>query len=103
MVHGKPLYVALAQRKEVRKTQLEASIQARNQVRAQQQATVGGIPPQAFMQPQMFMGPNGQPMMMPGGGRGQMPFPMGMPQQAGQRWLDSTQLSQARTPRPMRN
>ncbi|KJX99373.1 hypothetical protein TI39_contig361g00012 [Zymoseptoria brevis] len=77
MVHGKPLYVALAQRKEVRKSQLEASIQARNQVRMQQQATAGGIPPQ-FMQPQMFMGPNGQPMMMPAGGRGQpMPFMQG--------------------------
>ena len=86
MVHAKPLYVALAQRKEVRKTQLEASIQARNQFRMQQQPAAGAIPPQGFgMQPQMFMGPNGQPMMMPGGGRGQMPFPMGMPQQAGQR------------------
>lgn len=85
MVHGKPLYVALAQRKEVRKSQLEATIQARNQVRMQQQATAGGIPPQ-FMQPQMFMGPNGQPMMLPAGaGRGQMPFMQGMPQQAGQR------------------
>ncbi|KAK5116877.1 Protein phosphatase PP2A regulatory subunit B [Meristemomyces frigidus] len=83
MVHGKPLYVALAQRKEVRKSQLEASIQARNQVRMQQQATAGGVPPQ-FMQPQMFMGPNGQPMMMPGGGRGgQMPFMQGMPQAGG--------------------
>ena len=79
MVHGKPLYVALAQRKEVRRSQLEASIQARNQVRMQQQATAaGGVPPQ-FMQPQMFMGPNGQPMMMPAGGRGQMPFMQGMP------------------------
>ena len=82
MVHGKPLYVALAQRKEVRKTQLEASIQARNQSRMQQQATVGGVPPQ-FMQPQMFMGPNGQAMMMPSGGRGQMPFMQGMPQPGG--------------------
>ncbi|KAK5136077.1 Protein phosphatase PP2A regulatory subunit B [Meristemomyces frigidus] len=82
MVHGKPLYVALAQRKEVRKTQLEASIQARNQSRMQQQATVGGVPPQ-FMQPQMFMGPNGQAMMMPAGGRGQMPFMQNMPQPGG--------------------
>lgn len=78
MVHNKPLYVALAQRKEVRKSQLEASIQARNQVRMQQQATAGGLPPQ-FMQPQMVMGPNGQPMMLPTGGRGQMPFMQGMP------------------------
>ncbi|KAK4502213.1 hypothetical protein PRZ48_005638 [Zasmidium cellare] len=76
MIHGKPLYVALAQRKEVRKSQLEASIQARNQARMQQPA--GGMPPQ-FMQPQMFMGPNGQPMMMPAGGRGQMPFMQGVP------------------------
>lgn len=94
MIHGKPLYVALAQRKEVRKSQLEASIQARNQVRMQQQGTAGAIPPQ-FMQPQMFMGANGQPMMMPAGGRGQMPFMQapggqgqrggfpGMPQQGG--------------------
>ncbi|CAK4030303.1 Polyadenylate-binding, cytoplasmic and nuclear [Lecanosticta acicola] len=83
MIHGKPLYVALAQRKEVRKSQLEASIQARNQVRMQQQATAGGIPPQ-FMQPQVFMGPNGQPMMVPGG-RGQMPYMQGLPGGQGQR------------------
>jgi polyadenylate-binding protein len=81
MVHGKPLFVALAQRKEVRKNQLEASIQARNQVRMQQQATVGVAP--QFAQPQMFMGPGGQPMMMPGGGRGQVPFQVGGPQQRG--------------------
>lgn len=80
MVHGKPLYVALAQRKEVRKSQLEASIQARNQSRMQQQGPAGAIPPQ-FMQPQMFMGPNGQPMMLPAGGRGGA-MPM-MPQQGG--------------------
>ncbi|KAG8628517.1 hypothetical protein KVT40_004390 [Elsinoe batatas] len=78
MVHGKPLYVALAQRKDVRKSQLEASIQARNQVRMQQQAAAGGMPPQ-FMQPQMFFGPNGQPMMAAGGARGQVPFMQGMP------------------------
>ncbi|KAF4555008.1 RNA recognition motif-containing protein 5 [Elsinoe fawcettii] len=79
MIHNKPLYVALAQRKDVRKSQLEASIQARNQVRMQQQAAAGGMPPQ-FMQPQMFFGPNGQPMMAAAGGaRGQVPFMQGMP------------------------
>ncbi|CZT15452.1 related to Polyadenylate-binding protein, cytoplasmic and nuclear [Ramularia collo-cygni] len=83
MIHNKPLYVALAQRKEVRKSQLEASIQARNQVRMQQQGAAGVVPPQ-FMQPQMFMGPNGQPMMMQPGGRGQMPF-MQAPGGPGQR------------------
>ncbi|QIW99285.1 hypothetical protein AMS68_004803 [Peltaster fructicola] len=77
MIHNKPLYVALAQRKEVRRNQLEASIQARNQSRMQQQGPVPGMPPQ-FMQPQMFVGPNGQPMLIPGG-RGQMPFMGGMP------------------------
>jgi len=77
MIHGKPLYVALAQRKDVRKNQLEASIQARNQVRMQQQAATGTMPPQ-FMQPQMFFGANGQPMMA-GGMRGQMPYMQGMP------------------------
>ena len=83
MIHNKPLYVALAQRKDVRKSQLEASIQARNQVRMQQQAAAsGGIPPQ-FMQPQMFFGPGGQPII-PGGQRGQMPFVQGSP--AGQRF-----------------
>ena len=46
MVNGKPLYVALAQRKDVRKGQLEASIQARNQVRMQQAAAVAGMPNQ---------------------------------------------------------
>jgi polyadenylate-binding protein len=44
------------------------------------------------MQPQVFMGPNGQPIMMPAGGRGQVPFMQGpggrggfpgMPQQGG--------------------
>lgn len=80
MVSNKPLYVALAQRKDVRKSQLEASIQARNQLRMQQAAAAAGMP-QQYMQPPMFYPPGQQPGFMPQGGRG-MPFPqpnMGMP------------------------
>ena len=75
MVHGKPLYVAIAQRKEVRKNQLEQSIQARNQVRMQQTAAAAGMP-QQFIQPQMFFGAGQQPGMLPPNavGRAGMPF-----------------------------
>ncbi|KAF2103722.1 polyadenylate binding protein, partial [Rhizodiscina lignyota] len=76
MLNGKPLYVALAQRKDVRKSQLEATIQARNQLRAQQQAAAAGM----GNQPQMFFNPGQQPTFLPPGARGQMPgFPGGMP------------------------
>ena len=71
MVNNKPLYVALAQRKDVRKNQLEASIQARNTLRQQQQAAAAGMP-QGYIQPTIFYGP-GQQFMPPGGQRG-MPF-----------------------------
>lgn len=81
MINNKPLYVALAQRKDVRKNQLEASIQARNQLRMQQAAAAAGMP-QQYMQPPVFYAPGQQPGFMPQqGGRG-MPFPqpgMGMP------------------------
>jgi len=81
MINSKPLYVALAQRKDVRKSQLEASIQARNQLRLQQAAAQAGMP-QPYMQPPVFYAPGQQPgFMPPAGGRG-MPFPqggMGMP------------------------
>ncbi|WEW58363.1 Protein phosphatase PP2A regulatory subunit B [Emydomyces testavorans] len=70
MVNGKPLYVALAQRKDVRRSQLEASIQARNTIRQQQAAAAAGMP-QAFMQP-VFYGP-GQQGFLPNQ-RGGMPF-----------------------------
>jgi polyadenylate-binding protein len=74
MVNGKPLYVALAQRKDVRKGQLEASIQARNQIRMQQAAAQAGMP-QQYMQAPMFYPPGQQPgFMPPAGGRG-MPYP----------------------------
>lgn len=78
MVNGKPLYVAVAMRKEVRKTQLEQSIQARNALRMQQAAAAAGMPNQPFMQPAMFYGPGQQPGLVAPtgpGGRGQMPFP----------------------------
>ncbi|KAI4193188.1 MAG: hypothetical protein LQ348_002935 [Seirophora lacunosa] len=76
MVNGKPLYVALAQRKDVRKNQLEASIQQRNQIRMQQAAAAAGMPQQQFMQPAMFFGPGQQPGVMPpnAAGRGAMPY-----------------------------
>ncbi|KAK5652763.1 hypothetical protein OQA88_9616 [Cercophora sp. LCS_1] len=73
MVSSKPLYVALAQRKEVRKSQLEASIQARNQLRMQQAAAQAGLPQQYMQQPPLFYA---QQPFMPPGGRG-MPFPQG--------------------------
>ncbi|PWW77315.1 Polyadenylate-binding protein/Hyperplastic disc protein [Tuber magnatum] len=74
MVNGKPLYVALAQRKDVRKSQLEASIQARNQIRMQQQAAAAGMQPAGFLNAQMYYGPGQQTGFMPQGGRG-LPFP----------------------------
>jgi len=80
MINGKPLYVALAQRKDVRKSQLEASIQARNQIRMQQAAAAAGMP-QQYMQAPMFYPPTQQPGFIPQqGGRG-IPFPpqAGMP------------------------
>ena len=76
MVNGKPLYVAVAMRKDVRKTQLEQSIQQRNALRMQQAAAAAGIPQQQFMQPAMFYGPGQQPGMVPpnAAGRGAVPF-----------------------------
>ncbi|KAL8680949.1 MAG: hypothetical protein Q9186_002909 [Xanthomendoza sp. 1 TL-2023] len=76
MINGKPLYVALAQRKDVRKNQLEASIQQRNQIRMQQAAAAAGMPQQQFLPPAMFYGPGQQPGMMApsAAGRGGMPF-----------------------------
>jgi polyadenylate-binding protein len=78
---GKPLYVALAQRKDVRKSQLEASIHARNQMRAQQQAAMGSMP-QQFINQGMFFGAPPPAFAMPPGARGPVPFP-GMPGQGG--------------------
>ena len=76
MINDKPLYVALAQRKDVRKSQLEQSIQARNQVRMQQAAAAAGMPQQQFMQAPMYFGPGQQQGFMPpnAAGRAGMPF-----------------------------
>ncbi|GEQ69583.1 hypothetical protein JCM33374_g3255 [Metschnikowia sp. JCM 33374] len=75
MVMNKPLYVALAQRKDVRRSQLEQQIHARNQMRMQN-AAASGIPGQ-FMPP-MFYGQ--QPGFFQGNGRNNGPFPGPNPQ-----------------------
>ncbi|SCV00391.1 LAME_0G09406g1_1 [Lachancea meyersii CBS 8951] len=70
IVAGKPLYVAIAQRKEVRRSQLAQQIQARNQMRFQQAtaaaAAAAGMPGQ-FMQPMFYgvMPPRGVPFNGP--------------------------------------
>ncbi|KAJ7940582.1 polyadenylate binding protein [Mycena leptocephala] len=100
MIGSKPLYVSLAQRREVRRQQLESQIAQRNQIRMQQAAAAGlpggyingpmyyppgpGFPPQG----RGMMG-YGQPGMMPQRPRyppnnGQvagMPIPAPYPQQ----------------------
>ncbi|WBW72832.1 major poly(A) binding protein Pabp/Pab1 [Schizosaccharomyces osmophilus] len=91
MLAGKPLYVALAQRKEVRRTQLEAQIQARNQFRLQQQvAAAAGIPAVQYGGGPLMYGPGGYPipaavngrgMPMVPGHNGPMPMYPGMPPQ----------------------
>lgn len=74
MVNGKPLYVALAQRKDVRKNQLEQSMQARATLRQQQAAGMAGMP-QGFMQNPVFYGPGQQPGYLPANApRGAMPY-----------------------------
>ncbi|SCU87359.1 LAFA_0E06282g1_1 [Lachancea sp. 'fantastica'] len=92
IVAGKPLYVAIAQRKEVRRSQLAQQIQARNQMRFQQAtaaaAAAAGMPGQ-FMQPMFYgvMPPRGVPFNGPNppqmGGMGGMPKNGVPPQQLG--------------------
>ncbi|KAF9265439.1 polyadenylate binding protein [Marasmius fiardii PR-910] len=91
MIGSKPLYVSLAQRREVRRQQLESQIAQRNQIRMQQAAAAGM--PGGYMNGPMFYPPGpgfpqrgmmgyGQPGMMPprprypnGGQVGGMPIP----------------------------
>ncbi|KAG6866515.1 hypothetical protein C0991_003059 [Blastosporella zonata] len=100
MIGSKPLYVSLAQRREVRRQQLESQIAQRNHIHAQQAAAAGipggyingpmyyppgpGFPPQGrgmmgYGQPGM-MPPRGAPRYPPPGG---MPYPQGPPQPYG--------------------
>lgn len=85
MIGQKPLFVTLAQRKELRKQQLEAQVAQRTQIRNQQMAAAGipGVPygampggaPMYYGQPGAFPGaPQGRggPMMYPQGGPGMM-------------------------------
>lgn len=90
MIGSKPLYVSLAQRREVRRQQLESQIAQRNQIRMQQAAAAGlpgsyvngplYYPPgPGFPQGRGMMGYPPQPGMMPPrpryGPNGQMPVP----------------------------
>ncbi|KAM0756209.1 polyadenylate binding protein [Meredithblackwellia eburnea MCA 4105] len=85
MIGSKPLYVSLAQRKDVRKQQLEAQINQRSQIRNQQLQAAGipGIAPYGLPGAPMYYGAPGaypQPGARggPGGFPGQ-PGPNGMP------------------------
>ncbi|KAJ3326446.1 Protein phosphatase PP2A regulatory subunit B [Blyttiomyces sp. JEL0837] len=62
LVAGKPIYVALAQRKEVRRAQLSAQMQQRNQMRMQQAGmpVPGGYPGQLYYPPPGAMPPQQQ-------------------------------------------
>jgi polyadenylate-binding protein len=81
ILNSKPLYVALAQRKDARRAQLSAQIQQRNM--RMQQAMIPGVPAGYPGQPMFYPPPQqrgfypGQPMMgrpQPGfPGQGQMP------------------------------
>lgn len=68
MIGAKPLYVSLAQRREVRRQQLESQIAQRNQIRMQQ-AAAAGMP--GYMNGPMYYPPGGFP---PQGGRGMMGY-----------------------------
>ena len=71
MIGSKPLYVSLAQRRDVRRQQLESQIAQRNQIRMQQ-AAAAGIPGGYINGPMYYPpGPGGFP---PQGGRGMMGY-----------------------------
>lgn len=70
MIGTKPLYVSLAQRREVRRQQLETQIAQRNQIRMQQAAQMGGP---GFMNGPMYYPPG--PGYPGPAGRGVMGYP----------------------------
>lgn len=71
MLGTKPLYVSLAQRREVRRQQLESQIAQRNQIRMQQAAATGI--PAGYMNGPMYY-PPGPGSFPPQGGRGMMGY-----------------------------
>lgn len=92
MFRGKPLYVALAQRKEVRRAQLEQQYAQRVALSARQGGPGGPMPgmfPPGAPPPMFYGGPPGAGGMGPPGPRGGMMYqqmlPRGMPQGRGPR------------------
>ncbi|KAL0073409.1 hypothetical protein J3Q64DRAFT_1733076 [Phycomyces blakesleeanus] len=114
MIGSKPIYVALAQRKEVRRSQLEAQINQRNAIRMQQGMPMPGAPgympgaPMFYAPPGGFL-PQGQRPVFPP--NGMMPRPRWAPQpQQGQpmpgypqNFSPTLQGRPPRQPRPARN
>lgn len=72
IIGTKPLYVSLAQRREVRRQQLESQIAQRNQIRLQQ-AAAAGIPGGYLGAPPIYY-PPGPGAYPPQGGRGIMGY-----------------------------
>ncbi|KAI0035914.1 hypothetical protein K488DRAFT_82527 [Vararia minispora EC-137] len=81
MIGSKPLYVSLAQRREVRRQQLESQIAQRNQIRMQQAAAAGM--PGGYINGPMYY-PPGPGAYPPQGGRGMMGYGMPIPAPYGQ-------------------
>ncbi|KAH9966777.1 polyadenylate binding protein [Russula dissimulans] len=74
IIGTKPLYVSLAQRREVRRQQLESQIAQRNQIRLQQ-AAAAGIPGGYLGGPQPVYYPHGPGPYPPQSGRGIIGYP----------------------------
>ncbi|KAG0089821.1 Protein phosphatase PP2A regulatory subunit B [Podila epicladia] len=95
MLGSKPIYVALAQRKEVRKSQLEAQMAQRSQLRMQMPGQMpGGIypPPLFYPGPGGFPPQGGRGMVYPGQPGGMVPRP---------RWINNPNQPQMHPGAPM--